>query len=94
MKLEGQETVSHETIYKLIYSNYLGMGIYQKKLRQGRLRRRKRGSKKSLRGRIPGRVGIEERPEIANQKTEIGHWESDTVIGGNHYGQWERIYSA
>jgi len=26
------------------------------------------------------------RPELANQKTQIGHWESDTVIGGNHTG--------
>jgi IS30 family transposase len=23
---------------------------------------------------------------IADQKTEIGHWESDTMIGGNHLG--------
>jgi IS30 family transposase len=34
----------------------------------------------------PGRVGIENRPAIADEKTEIGHWESDTVIGGNHIG--------
>jgi len=86
MRLEGQKTLSHETIYKLIYTNYSGMGVYRKKLRQGRIRRRNRGSGKSLRGRIPGRVGIEERPEIANEKTEIGHWESDTMIGGNHNG--------
>ncbi len=40
----------------------------------------------SKRGEIPGRVGIENRPAIADEKTEIGHWESDTVIGGNHIG--------
>jgi IS30 family transposase len=31
-------------------------------------------------------VVIEFRPAIAEAKTEIGHWESDTVIGVNHTG--------
>jgi IS30 family transposase len=35
---------------------------------------------------MTGRVDISERPVIADQKTEIGHWESDTMIGGNHLG--------
>jgi IS30 family transposase len=35
---------------------------------------------------MTGRVDICERPAIADQKTEIGHWESDTMIGGNHLG--------
>ena len=29
---------------------------------------------------------VENRPAIADMKTEIGHWESDTVIGVNHSG--------
>ena len=41
---------------------------------------------KSKRGGIPGRVGIENRPAIADQKTEIGDHESDTMIGENHLG--------
>ena len=41
---------------------------------------------KEKRGGIPNRVGIENRPAIAEMKTEIGHWESDTVIGVNHSG--------
>jgi IS30 family transposase len=40
----------------------------------------------SNRGGILGRIGIEHRPAIADLKTEIGHWESDTVIGANHTG--------
>ena len=35
---------------------------------------------------MTGRVDICERPAIADQKTEIGHWESDRMIGGNHLG--------
>ena len=30
---------------------------------------------------IPGRVGIEHRPAIADLKTEPGHWEIDTIFG-------------
>jgi IS30 family transposase len=48
--------------------------------------RKRRGGANGKRGGIPGRVGIELRPEIAEKKMEIGHWESDTMIGGNHLG--------
>jgi transposase, IS30 family len=86
LEQEGQEFVSHETIYKLIYADHQGMKSYQRYLRQGRGKRRHRGGSNSKRGQIPGRVGIECRPPIANEKIEIGHWESDTMIGGNHTG--------
>ena len=52
----------------------------------GRGKRKSRNGAKSKRGAIPVRVDISERPAIADQKTEIGHWESDTMIGGNHLG--------
>lgn len=86
LKLEGQESVSYETIYKMIYSNFDGMGELIKYLRHKRKKRKCRVLLKSKRGIIPNRVGIEERPAIADEKTEIGHWESDTVIGANHQG--------
>lgn len=86
LKREGGEWVSHETIYQMIYQDYQGLGKYQQYLRQGRKKRKRRGSLKGKRGGILNRVGIEERPAIAREKTEIGHWESDTVIGGNHAG--------
>jgi IS30 family transposase len=86
LKREGKESISHETIYQMIYKNYQGCGEYREYLRRGRGKRKRRGGAKSKRGEIPGRVGIENRPAIADEKTEIGHWESDTVIGGNHIG--------
>jgi IS30 family transposase len=86
LKLEGKERVSYETIYKMIYENHEGLGKYQKYLRQGRGKRKRRKDVKAIRGSIIGRVGIENRPAIADEKTEIGHWESDTMIGGNHHG--------
>ena len=55
-------------------------------LRQGRKKRRKRGGVNAKRGQIPGRVGIEHRPVIADAKSEVGHWESDTMIGKEQSG--------
>ena len=63
----------------MIYQNYQGLGIYQRYLRQGRKKRKKRGSLQGKRGSIPNRVGIEQRPAIAGEKKELGHWESDTM---------------
>ena len=85
MKQEGLASVSHETIYQMIYADHQGMGFYKQYLRQKQKQRRRKGVTQK-RGRIPERVGIEDRPEIAEKKIEIGHWESDTVIGCNHAG--------
>jgi IS30 family transposase len=86
LKQEGGARISHETIYQMIYADYEGLKAYQMYLRQGRGKRRRRGGCNSTREKIPGRVGIEHRPAIAEAKTEIGHGESDTMIGGNHHG--------
>jgi transposase, IS30 family len=85
MKFEGLGKVSYETIYQMIYANHQGLGFYKQYLRQKQKQRRRKGVKQK-RGGIPNRVGIENRPKIADMKTEIGHWESDTVIGANHAG--------
>ena len=86
MKAEGLDSVSPETVYQMVYANYQGLGEYRQYLRQGHKKRQRRKRVKHKRGGIPGRIGIEHRPEIAEKKTEIGHWESDTVIGANHTG--------
>jgi IS30 family transposase len=86
LKREGLAALSHETLYQMIYANHQGLGAYQRYLRQGHKRRQRRKGIKAKRGAIPGRVGIEHRPAIADLKHEIGHWESDTVIGANHAG--------
>ncbi len=35
---------------------------------------------------IPGRVGIEKRPAIVEQRTQLGDWEADTMHGAHHQG--------
>jgi transposase, IS30 family len=86
LKREGQLRISHETIYRMIYADYEGLGKYRRYLRQGRGKRKQRKVLASRRGKIIGRVGIEDRPTIADEKIEIGHWESDTMIGMHHRG--------
>jgi len=46
----------------------------------------KRSSVAAGRGHIPNRVDIDERPKIVEQKTRIGDWEGDTIIGAKHQG--------
>ena len=43
--------------------------------------RRKPYGKPCGRGQIPGRVSIEERPEVVESRQRIGDWEGDTLVG-------------
>ncbi len=72
-------TVSHETIYRWIYSDCGKRNRYYAYLRRKRLWRTPRGSRKS-RAMIPCRVPIAERPDVINQKGEFGHWEGDLML--------------
>lgn len=76
--------VSYEAIYKWLYSPY-GQK-YCTLLPNHRFRPRRRREKKTERSLIPNRVGIEKRPEAANDRTEFGHFETDTVISGKRTG--------
>jgi len=86
LKKEGRFVISHETIYQMIYLNHQGLGECASYLRQSRRQRRRRSQSQAKRGVIPNRVGIEHRPPIADEKTDKGHWEGDTIIGANHFG--------
>lgn len=84
--------VSHETIYKWIWSCKQGnrredkqdKKLYQH-LAHGR-RRRKRGLRHDSRGIIPNRVSIESRPKIVEKRNRIGDIEVDLMMGKNHQG--------
>ena len=76
--------VSHEAIYKWLYSAYGQRYCYL--LPSQRFKPRKRRKKKTERSLIPNRVGIEQRPEAANDRSEFGHFETDTVVSGKRTG--------
>lgn len=78
--------VSHETIYKYIWQDKKKGGCLYKELRHHGKKYNKRSSGKAGRGCIPGRTDISERPAIVEEKTRIGDWEIDTIIGSEHKG--------
>lgn len=87
---DGEVCVSHETIYKWIWTakhshhrkhrNYKNL---HKHLRHTG-RRQKRSNLKDNRGAILKRVPIEQRPEVVAQRKRIGDIEVDLMMGRNH----------
>jgi len=84
LKLELGIENSHETIYRYIRDNKKSGGNLYKYLRSRGKPYRKRGISKDGRGQIKDAVSIDERPEVVDQKSRIGDWEIDTVIGKKH----------
>lgn len=75
--------ISYESIYKYIYQQHKGskrkrliaLLTYSKPKRTGQ-------SKRYIYvGTIQDRVSIDNRPQEVNERKEIGHWESDLIIG-------------
>ncbi len=86
LEQEGVIKLHHETVYQFILKDKKAGGILYKHLRhQGKTYRKRYGSAHNRTG-IPNRVGIEQRPEIANERGRVGDWEADTIIGKNHKG--------
>lgn len=85
-KKEGITCVSHERIYQFIWHDKKqGGDLYSHLRTQGKCYR-KRGSAKDKRGQIVGRIDIENRPKIVEDKSRFGDLEIDLVIGANHQG--------
>jgi IS30 family transposase len=78
--------ISHETIYKHVWADKKNGGTLWKNLRHRGKKYNRRGQKLAGRGLIPGRVDIEERPQIVETKSRIGDWEGDTIVGKDHKG--------
>jgi transposase, IS30 family len=78
---KGVACVSVERIYQFIWQDKKAGGAWYKHLRGGGKKYRKRGQSKDKRGQIVGRVGIEERPLIVEEKMRLGDLEMDLVIG-------------
>lgn len=84
LKREQAVEISHETIYQRIWEDKRHGGtLYQHLRRRGR-KYQKRVHGKTSRGRIIGRVGIEERPAVVEERSRFGDWEADTIVGLGH----------
>lgn len=89
LKLEFNESISHEAIYQYIYSQvyrngygYMKPGYHD--LRQYLKRRHKRRQRKGLRRpeKLPkfNGISIEQRPKEIEIRKTTGHWEGDSVV--------------
>ena len=82
LRLTGELSISHQTIYRYIRRNWKAGGCLWQALRQ-RYKRRKRTPGTERRGRLQGKPMIEERPAEVALRQQVGHWEGDTLHGAS-----------
>lgn len=85
--LEEKETlISYETIYLHVWADKKSGGDLYRHLRHRGKKYDKRRNGKSTRVHIKNRISIDDRPAIVDDKSRIGDWEIDTMIGKGHSG--------
>lgn len=83
-QIADQVGISHETIYRHVYADKAAGGTLWEQLRCQKKRKKRYASGRDRRGQIVGRRPISERPESIEARSQVGHWEGDTVIGAAH----------
>ncbi len=81
LRRQGLLWISHETIYRYIWADKRQGGQLYTHLRGARKQRRKRYGRYDSRGRVAGKRPITARPAVVERRTQVGHWETDTVLG-------------
>jgi IS30 family transposase len=85
-KLKGVSIVSTERIYQYIWKDKQEGGALYIYLRGSNKKRRKLYGSNDKRGQIKNRRWIDERPSIVDDKTRIGDFELDTIVGKGRSG--------
>jgi IS30 family transposase len=81
--------VSYERIYWHVWGNKVDGGNLYRHLRRGGRRYRRFGSRFDFTRRkapVSGRVDIGQRPAIVEEKSRVGDWELDTIVGSQRKG--------
>lgn len=86
LRKEKIVSLHHETVYQLIYAEKKLDNDLHHHLRIACKPYRKRYGHYDRRGKILNRRSIDDRPSIVDQRSRIGDWEGDTVIGKNRRG--------
>ncbi|HLR24248.1 MAG TPA: IS30 family transposase [Fodinibius sp.] len=86
-QVKGIDGVSHETLYQWIWAAKHAADpddkhLY-KDLKHG-TGKRKRGNRQDSRGTIKGRVSIDQRPDVVEERSRLGDIEVDLMVGKNH----------
>lgn len=84
VQIANQVGISHETIYRHVYADKAAGGNLYQQLRCQKKRKKRYASGHDRRGQIVGRRPISERPAHIETRSQVGHWEGDTVIGAGH----------
>lgn len=84
--VEKNQRLSHETIYRHVWADKAEGGDLYRELRRKGKRYKSRAKSQAGRGHIKNRVSIDERPAIVDEKSRVGDWEIDLVIGKGHSG--------
>ena len=78
--------ISPETVYQWVYREAATGGELYRCLRRAHRKRRRQRRYGAGRGLIPGRVGIDQRPDIVSLRRRFGDWEADTIEGAKGRG--------
>jgi len=79
-EFDSGQYICHESIYQYIY---IEAPELIKCLARKHKKRRTKHPYRATRVRIKNRVPISQRPDEADTRETVGHWESDSVVGGD-----------
>ena len=79
-------SISHETIYRRIWRDKKAGGSIHVHLLRANKPFRKRYAHYDSRGKLSGKRPIASRPPGAENRSRLGHWEGDTVLGDSQGG--------
>ena len=83
MKKNLQISISHEWIYQYLLKDKQAGGFLYLHLRCKKKRKKRYGSN-DRRGNLKNSVSIDQRPAIVDDRSRVGDWEADTIIGKAH----------
>ncbi|MFT5708784.1 MAG: IS30 family transposase [Oceanospirillaceae bacterium] len=87
LKKDQSIYISYETIYQHIWADkQCSVQLFTFLRRKGKVYQSRSKDKQAGRGYIKKRVSVDERPQVVDDKSRIGDWEIDLVIGKGHSG--------
>jgi IS30 family transposase len=76
--------ISHQTLYRYVKADRLAGGtLYFRLRRKGKRYRYRQGKEKQI---LQNRVDIAKRPPVVDEKSRVGDWELDSIVGAGHRG--------
>ncbi len=84
LRLERGQTLSHETVYQHVLRDARQQGTLRYCLRHAGYGYKRFRKSRHIRAPVPTIRTIHDRPDEADQRTELGHWERDLVVSAQN----------